>query len=178
MLRTNTRMDYSRRMLVMFLLACTMLWISMSGQESSRTNPSFLRDTRQSEKGVTHRRLQDTAAVAVGLYLAVQYLNESVASQLETKDPSNEIVSHFCKSVNAQVCGFVTEEKHYVQASFGCRMCCISWNESELLGLICVKVSCSLCLLSFFFLFVGKWRPSDASFESHRGDDSHECCYG
>jgi hypothetical protein len=90
-------------MLGMFLLACTMLWISMSGQENSKSNPSFLRNARQLEKGVAHRRLQDTAAVDVGLYLAVQYLDESVAVALETKDPSNELVSHFCKSVNYQV---------------------------------------------------------------------------
>jgi hypothetical protein len=107
-------MDYSIRMLGMSLLAFTVLWISMamyntSGLESrgSRSNPSFLRDTRHSEKGVTHRRrlLTDSAAVGVELYLKLFYLNDAVASQLETKEPSNEFVSHFCKSVNYQVRG-------------------------------------------------------------------------
>jgi hypothetical protein len=40
----------------------------------------------------------------------VQYLNESAALQLETKDPSNELVSHFCKSVNHQVCVVICKE--------------------------------------------------------------------
>jgi hypothetical protein len=94
----------------------------MSGQKSSRSNPSFLRDARPSEKGVAHHRgLQGTAAVDVGLYLALRYVNDSVASQLETKDPSNTLVSHFCKNVNYQVCDFIKKEKHYARASFGCR---------------------------------------------------------
>jgi hypothetical protein len=56
-----------------------LLWISMSGKGNSKSKPSFLRYARQSAKGVPHRHrgLQesDTAAVDVGLYLAVQYLN-------------------------------------------------------------------------------------------------------
>jgi hypothetical protein len=77
----------------------------MSEQEISNFSPSFLRDSQQSEKRLAHRHrgLQDTAAVDVGLYLALRYMDESVASQLESKDPSNKLVSHFCKSVNYQV---------------------------------------------------------------------------
>jgi hypothetical protein len=83
----------------------------MSGKQNSKSNPYFLRDARHLEKGGAHRRLQVTAAVDVGLYFAVQYLNESVASQLETKDPSNELVSHFCKSVNYQVRVVICKEE-------------------------------------------------------------------
>jgi hypothetical protein len=139
----RTRMDCSRRLLGMFLLACTMLMlsISMPGQESSNSDPTFLRDGQTSEKGVAHRHrgLQDTAAVDVGLYLAVRYLDESVASQLETKDPSNKLVSHFCKSINYQVCNSIcieVKEKIMLELPLVAvithvQMCCISWNQSR-----------------------------------------------
>jgi hypothetical protein len=150
------RMDNSRRMLGMLLLACTMLWISMtmSGQESSSSNPSSLRDNRQSGKGVAHRRLQDTAAVAVGLYLAVQYLNESVASQLETKDPSNEVVSHFCKSVNNQVCDLERRRNIMLEPSLVVE--CAAYLEMNRSGLD-LYIERSRAHMPFvIFLFVGR----------------------
>ena len=49
------------------------------------------------------RSLQTTTAYTVSLHLALLYLNTTVASRLETKDPNDELVAHFCKSVNYQV---------------------------------------------------------------------------
>jgi hypothetical protein len=134
-------------MLGMFLLACTMLmlWISMSGHESSNSNPSFLRDGRQSERGLVHRHrgLQDAAAVDVGLYLALRYVDESVASQLETKDPSNKLVSHFCKSINYQVC----KEGEILEPP----LVAVITNVPNVLHIV-ECIACSLCLAVFLFV--------------------------
>jgi len=44
-----------------------------------------------------------TTKYTVDLYLALHYLNGFTASELESLDPTNGMVSHFCKSVNFQV---------------------------------------------------------------------------
>jgi hypothetical protein len=52
------------------------------------------------------RSLQDSSAgdpYNVTLVVALSYLNDTVASDLESRDPSSALVSHFCMAVNSQV---------------------------------------------------------------------------
>jgi hypothetical protein len=52
------------------------------------------------------RELQSSETLyRVGLVLEIQYLNDTVASQIESSKtiPSNDAAIHFCKAVNAQV---------------------------------------------------------------------------
>ena len=50
------------------------------------------------------RRLQETATpYAFNISLALEYLEPAMATQLESADITNEVVSHFCNSVNTQV---------------------------------------------------------------------------
>lgn len=54
-----------------------------------------------------HRDLQSSNSTyelyRVTLVLALSYLNDAVALNLESMDSSNELVSHFCMAVNTQV---------------------------------------------------------------------------
>jgi hypothetical protein len=50
----------------------------------------------------SRRRLLQTAYL-VEIHMALYYVTEDVALAMKTKDPSNPVVSHFCKNVNEQV---------------------------------------------------------------------------
>lgn len=50
------------------------------------------------------RRLNEEYNVNVLLHLSLEYANETLATQIETQDPSNDAVKHFCDAVNEQVC--------------------------------------------------------------------------
>lgn len=52
------------------------------------------------------RSLQDSSAgdpYNVTILVALSYLNDTVASDLESRDPSSAVVSHFCMAVISQV---------------------------------------------------------------------------
>ncbi|KAL7565109.1 hypothetical protein ACA910_005117 [Epithemia clementina (nom. ined.)] len=53
--------------------------------------------------GAKHRGLQE--AFPVELYLTLHFVNYTTAANLQSPDPSNEVLSHFCKSVNSQASG-------------------------------------------------------------------------
>jgi hypothetical protein len=86
----------------MSLFSFAALWIMPEQGSDTRTPPLYLRSPSLQEQRL-HRELLTPLIANVELYFAIQYLNQSIASQLETLDPSNEAVSHFCKSVNEQV---------------------------------------------------------------------------
>jgi hypothetical protein len=49
------------------------------------------------------RALQQASEFDVDLFLELQFVGELTASELETKDPGNSAVMHFCGAVQAQV---------------------------------------------------------------------------
>lgn len=51
------------------------------------------------------RKLQSETSYRVGLVLAIEYLTDTDASQIESSEtiPSTDAAIHFCKSVNEQV---------------------------------------------------------------------------
>jgi hypothetical protein len=50
------------------------------------------------------RKLQTfTQSLNVNLFLALHYVNGETAAALETKDPTNAVVQHFCDKVQVQV---------------------------------------------------------------------------
>lgn len=72
--------------------------VDATSRSLSETTPSWPRRLQQQPT---------TEVVAVKLYLALLYLDDDVAPQLEpsiTDPSSNAVGSHFCQSVNQQVC--------------------------------------------------------------------------
>ena len=63
--------------------------------------PAYLRKTHGDQ--LLHRHLQQTRTYDVQLFLALKYLDDSLASLFEAQDTNNEAMSHFCMAVNAQV---------------------------------------------------------------------------
>ena len=49
------------------------------------------------------RNLQQASEFDVDLFLELQFVGELLASELETKDPNNSAVVHFCEAVQVQV---------------------------------------------------------------------------
>jgi hypothetical protein len=49
------------------------------------------------------RALQQESEFDVDLFLELQFVGELTASELETKDPGNSAVVHFCEAVQVQV---------------------------------------------------------------------------
>lgn len=79
----------------------------MVSTQRLRRGDERLRGNQQAEE---RRQLQaTTTAYSVTLHLALLYLNETVASELETREPTNSLVLHFCDSVNHQVRMSVTD---------------------------------------------------------------------
>jgi hypothetical protein len=54
-------------------------------------------------RGGQQRDLGDVQEFEIDLYVDLQYVNEVVASELETMDPSNANILHFCNSCILQV---------------------------------------------------------------------------
>jgi hypothetical protein len=49
------------------------------------------------------RELEDSRIFDVQLYLDLQYIDNSLASEIETLDINNPYVTHFCRAVQGQV---------------------------------------------------------------------------
>ena len=62
-------------------------------------------DLTQNREPMLRRRLQTGIPYLVNLRLGLDYLNDTVALQLETSDPvpSTNAAAHFCYAVNTQV---------------------------------------------------------------------------
>ena len=61
----------------------------------------------EAEENIKHirgrRELEDSRIFDVQLYLDLQYIDNSLASEIETLDVNNPYVIHFCRAVQAQV---------------------------------------------------------------------------
>lgn len=80
---------------------------SASRNHDNRTSIEQPQSLRRNNNG-EGRLLQNNAAVEeyqmnVLLHFSLEYANGTLASQLETKDPSNDAVFHLCDAVNEQV---------------------------------------------------------------------------
>ena len=64
--------------------------------------------TTQNIRSSKGRALGDVQEFEIDLYIDLQYVNEVLASELESMDPSNANVLHFCNSCILQVSYFLT----------------------------------------------------------------------
>jgi hypothetical protein len=88
----------SRLFVVLVLATCCffLAWSVDLDEKSSQKRQANLRRSRKLQNGTPYN---------VVLFLAIKYLNDTVASQIETSEqkPSNDVAMHLCKSVNFQV---------------------------------------------------------------------------
>jgi hypothetical protein len=59
----------------------------------------------------SRRRHLQQDAYMVEVHLALYYVTEEIALAMESKDPSNPVVAHFCETFNRQVRVNFKEEK-------------------------------------------------------------------
>ena len=90
MARTMVSLVGRRRLSVMKLMATVLL------SSLLLTDANNLRFNRKIQATVTQ-------SFDVNLFLALHFVNGQTASELETKDPSNAVVQHFCEKVQEQV---------------------------------------------------------------------------
>jgi hypothetical protein len=93
-----------------FFIITTILcstWSSIHGQDRLFHRK---RSSRQSQHGVhpdchflRSRRLEEISAFEVQLFLELQFVSESTAALLETREISRTVVAHFCSAVQTQV---------------------------------------------------------------------------
>lgn len=72
--------------------------VRYNGQENNIHNNKTLQFWKE-----TKRDLHSSVVYAVKLYLQLKYLNNTLAVELEKRDPQNPAIIHFCKMVNYQV---------------------------------------------------------------------------
>jgi hypothetical protein len=60
-----------------------------------------IRHLQQQQNGL--RSVQESTPYSIQLILRLEYLSETSVAQIETMDPANSVVSHFCMAVNEQV---------------------------------------------------------------------------
>jgi hypothetical protein len=87
----------------------------MLGWMRAATQPQLIATTSPMLRG-GHRRLQLQQAYTVDLFLALFYVNEAIAIQLQGNEIANPLVAAFCGAINAQVrtqsCLIVLRESH------------------------------------------------------------------
>ena len=73
------------------------------GQHRRLRRPLWLSPTPALQASPRHLQLQEPERRDVALFLALYWLDDPTAVQLEGRDAENELVAHFCQAVNIQV---------------------------------------------------------------------------
>lgn len=97
------------------VVGIALLWILVASSHSYNNNKHELLHRRLLRSPVTRRQLESsttTTTYFVTLHLALQYMNDSGAAQLESLDPSNELVQGLCSAVNEQVSARVPKKRN------------------------------------------------------------------
>jgi hypothetical protein len=76
---------------------------SMGGSDQAMMAESASGDHNRRRSYLRPRALQQAFEFDVDLFLELQFVGELTASALETKDPGNSAVVHFCEAVQIQV---------------------------------------------------------------------------